>query len=252
MSTLLLRSGKSSALLDQKTNSVEFKGKKLQLEPNLIISPGDVVTIKGEQFVALGPDPIFFREFARRTAQIIQPWDAAAIISYCSISPGKKVLESGAGSGALSASILHALGKTGQLTTIEIEQTNIDAARENVLKTSSLDNWNIVHSDISEYDSDDRFDAAVLDLPEPWEVVGKVAKYLRIGGRICCYSPTYNQLEKNVKALKENGFHVFENMELMKRTILVRENATRPDNDVIGHTAFMTFAVKLSGRDTKI
>lgn len=252
MNELLLKSTKNSALLDLDSNTVSIKGKKIQLEPNIIVSVGDVVKIKGEEFTVYDLDALFFKEYANRTAQIIQPWDAAVIILYLSITPGKKILESGAGSGALSLAILKAIGESGQLTTIELDETNIKTARNNVAKATSVDNWTIVKADVESFNPEEKYDAVVLDIPEPWKVVGKLSTSIKSGGRICCYSPTYNQLEKNVKSLKQSGFEVFESIELLKHSILVRENATRPDNDIIGHTAFMTFAVKLSGRETKL
>lgn len=239
-------------MLDLDSNTVIMKGKKLQLPPNIVVSAGDRVLIKGEEFTAFEPDPLFFKEYAKRTAQIIQPWDAATIILYLAITPGKKVLESGAGSGALSLAILEALGETGHLTTVELDEVNVDVAKENVLNANPAKNWSLLHSEIESFNTEEKYDAVVLDLPEPWNAVRVLSRFVKSGGRICCYSPTYNQLEKNVKALEESGFEVIENLELFKRRILVRENSTRPDNDVIGHTAFMTFAFRLSGRSAKI
>lgn len=252
MGKLFLKSARSTALLDIDTNTVNLKGKQMQLEPNIVVSVGDTVRIRGEEFTAYNLDPLFFKEYAKRTAQIIQPWDAATIVLYLSITPGKKVLESGAGSGALSIAILKAIGESGRLTTVEIDEINVNNARENVSGAISIDNWSLVQSSIESFSSEEKYDAAVLDIPEPWNAIGKIAKLLKPGSRICCYSPNYNQLEKNVSALKSTGFEIIESLELLKRRILVRENATRPDNDVIGHTAFMTFAAKLSGRETKI
>lgn len=252
MSKLFLKSARSSAILDNATNVVTIRGKKVDLEPNIVVSPGDVVNLKGETFIAMPLDPLFFGDFSKRTAQIIQPWDAAIILFYCSITPGKKILESGSGSGALSMAILNAIGKSGELTTVEAEKYNIEVAGENVGNSKEHPNWKIVHSRIEEYSTGERYDAIVLDVPEPWVAIGKLSRNLASGGKICCYSPTYNQMEKNVSTLKASGFHVLESLELMKRSIIVRDNATRPDNDIIGHTAFMTFAVKLSARSTKI
>ncbi len=252
MPYLIVKSQNEAGLLDTATNTIRLKGRELQLEPNLVPAPGDRIRIKGEDFTVLGPDPIFFPDFAGRTAQIIQPWDAAIIIHYCSIFPGKRILESGIGSGALSLAILKALGKDGKLTTVEINKSYIEKASQNVRYATSAENWEIVEGPIETYRSFDKFDAAVLDVPEPWSAIPNMATLLKKGGRICTYSPTYNQLEKNVASLKQNGFLVHSNVEILKRELLVRDNATRPDNNIIGHTAFMTFGVKLSGSTVKV
>lgn len=249
---LFLKSFKNNGLLDTDKNIAVIRGKEYNIPPNLVISPGDTLSMRGEDFAVLNSDPVFFGEFANRTAQIIQPWDAAAIIHYLNISPGDNVLESGAGSGALSASILEAVGSEGKLTTVEIERKNIDNAKRNVSLIRDTKNWELQEGNIEEFPSREKYDAIVLDIPEPWNVVGRLSKNLKNGKKICCYSPTYNQMEKNVSALKKGGYLVLESMELLKRGMLVREYATRPDNDVIGHTAFLTFAVKMSGRTTKV
>lgn len=248
---LFLKSNKSTGLFDPGKNLATIHGKEYRIPANLVVSAGDVLEIRGEKFTAFHPDPSNFGEFAARTAQIIQPWDAAAIIHYCNISPGHRVLESGVGSGALSAAILNAIGKEGHLTTVEMDNRNIENARGNLQLISEFRNWELVNSRIGDFASADKFNSIVLDIPEPWEVVGKLSKNLINGGKICCYSPTFNQTEKSVAALKKNGYLVTESMEIIKRGLLVRENATRPDNGIIGHTAFMTFAVKLSGRSTR-
>ncbi len=251
MTILFLKSQKNTGLLDTSRNIAIIKEKEIRINPGSVISEGDVLILKGEEFAVLNPEPSLFKEYSSRTAQIIQPWDAAAIILYGGISPGKRVLESGVGSGALSAALLNALGENGSLTTVEMDVKNIENARNNVNLLKDFNNWTVVESRIEDFSTTEKFDSIILDIPEPWNAVGRLSKNLVSGGRICCYSPTYNQVEKNVAALKKSGFLVLESIELLKRDLLVRDNATRPNNDVIGHTAFMTFAVKLSGRVSK-
>lgn len=247
---LLLKSSRSIAILDTDDNTLRLKGKSFNLNPGLVIGVGDIITVQGEKFTVLPPDPVHFKDFSRRSAQIIQPWDAAAIIHYCSITPGKRVLESGCGSGALSLAILDAIGKQGTLTSVERDKSNIEIAVENVETVRNTDNWTLINSSIEQFSGTDRFDAVILDVPEPWNVIAKLSSNLGTGGKICCYSPTFNQLEKSNDALKKAGFYVLENFELLKRDFLVRPEATRPDNNIIGHTAFLTFGMKLSGSRT--
>jgi tRNA (adenine57-N1/adenine58-N1)-methyltransferase len=251
MPTFIVKSKNDTGLFDASRNLIRLKGKEIQLEPNLVLGVGDRVRIKGEEYTVLEADPVFFPDYASRTAQIIQPWDSAVIVQYCSITPGKNILESGIGSGALSLSILKALGDTGKLTTVEINKGYLEKALLNVKISTSTDNWNIVEGSIENFRTDDRFDAVVLDVPEPWAAVPYVSSLLKNGGKICTYSPTYNQLEKNCSSMRHNGFFVFANIEIIKRDILVRDNATRPDNNIIGHTAFMSFGIKLSGSTIK-
>lgn len=55
-----------------------------------------------------------------RGAQIMYPKDIAQVIQLGDIRSGMRVLESGAGSGAMSVNLLDAVGERGHLTTIEL------------------------------------------------------------------------------------------------------------------------------------
>ena len=72
-------------------------------------------------------------------------------------------------------------------------------------------------------------------------------KILKPGAIFCTYLPTFNQVEKAHTTFAKSGFYVLECSEILRRRILVREGATRPDNDIIGHTAFLSFFVRCSG-----
>ena len=55
-----------------------------------------------------------------RGAQIMYPKDVAQVVQLGDIRSGMRVLESGAGSGAVSVNLLDAVGDRGHLTTIEL------------------------------------------------------------------------------------------------------------------------------------
>lgn len=87
----------------------------------------------------LGADYLLFRHLMvdhvlsmPRGAAVIYPKDSAQIILEGDIFPGARVLEAGAGSGALSMSLLRAIGENGQLISYEIRQDHLDYAMSNV------------------------------------------------------------------------------------------------------------------------
>ena len=45
--------------------------------------------------------------------------------------------------------------------------------------------------------------------------------------------------------MKNHNFFEVNTYELMKRTLQVKENATRPQSRMIGHTGYMTFGRKI-------
>jgi tRNA (adenine57-N1/adenine58-N1)-methyltransferase len=232
-----------TGILDDEKLIAYFGNESISLPKNAFIEPGDFVKIKNKNFIVLNPDPIFFSDISGRATQVILPLDASYIIYSAGISPGKKVLEAGIGTGSLSYAILKAIGKDGRLTGIDINEKNIAGAKKNVNRFMSTENWDTFTGDITTMELHEKFDAAILDIPDPWNAVENMRKCLKPGAFLITYSPNYNQAERNVIMMKNFKFYVLETVELIKRNIIVRENATRPDNNIVDHTAFITVAI---------
>ena len=96
---------------------------------------GSVVTASsGTAYVALRPLLADFTLAMKRGATIVYPKDAAQILAYADVFPGARVLEAGAGSGALSCWLLRAIGPDGELVSFEARPDFAEIARENVRK----------------------------------------------------------------------------------------------------------------------
>jgi tRNA (adenine57-N1/adenine58-N1)-methyltransferase catalytic subunit len=96
---------------------------------------GSVVTASsGTAYVALRPLLADYTLAMKRGATIVYPKDAAQILAYADVFPGARVLEAGAGSGALSCWLLRAIGPDGELVSFEARPEFADIARENVRK----------------------------------------------------------------------------------------------------------------------
>jgi tRNA (adenine57-N1/adenine58-N1)-methyltransferase len=89
-------------------------------------------------------------------------------------------------------------------------------------------------------------DAVILDMATPWLVVEEAKKALKIGGRFVSFSPTINQVEKTVEAMKLAGFINIKTIELIIRRYKVKLNETRPETIMIGHTGYITSGRKVS------
>jgi tRNA (adenine57-N1/adenine58-N1)-methyltransferase len=72
-----------------------------------------LLSSSGTQYQAMRPLLNDYLLSMPRGATIIYPKDSAVIVGYADIFPGAKVLEAGAGSGALSISLLRAIGQDG-------------------------------------------------------------------------------------------------------------------------------------------
>jgi tRNA (adenine57-N1/adenine58-N1)-methyltransferase len=120
---------------------------------DLIGAPeGSVVTAAGGTiYVALRPLLADYTLAMKRGAAIIYPKDAAQILAYADIFPGARVLEAGAGSGALSAWMLRATGPQGLLVSFERRPDFAEIARANVVKYfgEGPSWWTLVTADLS-------------------------------------------------------------------------------------------------------
>lgn len=211
------------------------------LEAGRIYEPHDTLSIKGERYTVVRYSPSLLHHVARRGAQIINPKDAAYMISRSGISQGAKVLESGIGSGILTAHILWAIGRGGILHSVDRDRSAVETATRNLERFVDLSNWTASVGDIAEYRPHFSFDAAFLDLPEPWKASDTISGCVRNGGVLVTYLPTFDQVEKTMLEYTSSGFDHEESCEITLRTLIVRKNATRPDNAAIGHTAFISF-----------
>ena len=181
----------------------------------------------------------------KRRAQIVSLKDAAYIISRCGIRSGMRVVEAGAGSGALSSSLLYFLHPGGELYTYELREDFAKIARENAERVESSTRWELKIGDVKRDVEERDLDAFILDIPEPWEAIEMARKALKISGCLAAYVPTYNQVERTYRELEKSGFVDLEACEIIKRDMVVGPLGTRPDNVEVAHTGFMVFARKV-------
>jgi tRNA (adenine57-N1/adenine58-N1)-methyltransferase catalytic subunit len=185
-----------------------------------------------------------------RGAQVVYPKDAAQIVYEGDIFPGARVLEAGAGSGALTCSLLRAVGPDGQVISYEVRADHAEHARRNVEAFSGgvRDNWRLIVSDVADCDLDAGcVDRVVLDMLAPWDVLDAVARVLVAGGVLMIYLATVTQLSKTVEALREQQCWTEPRAwETLQRGWNVVGLAVRPQHNMRGHTAFLVCARRLA------
>jgi tRNA (adenine57-N1/adenine58-N1)-methyltransferase catalytic subunit len=210
---------------------------------------GSVVTSSGgTPYLALRPLLSDFVLAMPRGAQVIYPKDAAQIVAMGDVFPGAKVLEAGAGSGALTCSLLRAVGQDGEVHSYEIRPEFAEIARRNVeaFFGAPPKGWTLHVGDVAEC-AETGFDRIVLDMLTPWEALDVVDRALVPGGVFIGYVATTPQLSELVEALRERGGYT----EPRAWESLVRDwhadgLAVRPDHRMIAHTAFLVSARRLA------
>lgn len=185
----------------------------------------------------------------KRKAQIITPKDIAVIVHHCDIKCGSKVVEGGAGSGALTIALLAAVGGEGKVRTYEINEEFASIAAKNVRGAGLDDRWSIIQADVCAGISEKDVDAVVLDIPNPWDCVEAAFDSLRLGGSFCSFVPTANQVEKIYRELVSGGFSEVRAVETLQRDMVVHDRGIRPSFEMLGHTGYVVLARKMKPRN---
>ncbi|MET9028446.1 MULTISPECIES: tRNA (adenine-N1)-methyltransferase [Nocardia] len=210
---------------------------------------GSVVhSTNGTPYLALRPLLIDYVLSMPRGAAVIYPKDAAQIVHEGDMFPGARVLEAGAGSGALTCSLLRAVGPQGQVVSYEIRADHAEHAIRNVetFFGERPANWSLTVGDVADY-TGEPVDRAVLDMLAPWDALPAVSKALVPGGVLIVYVATVTQLSKVVEALREQECWTEpRSWESLVRPWHVVGLAVRPEHRMQGHTAFLVSARRLA------
>lgn len=226
---------------------------------------GETLTVGQKEFLLLHPGLPEFTSGMRRRAQIITPKDASLICNRLGLGAGHRVLEAGLGSGGMALHIAHAIGGSGVLASIELRPEHAAVAVENIdlarAAWQEFPDFHLIEGDATDpasaikatktieksNDGKGKFNAVIIDLPEPWEAVPHLAPLLQVGGRLSCYCPVSSQLERAWEACEEAGLAIEWAGERIDRGwVKASRGGVRPGNDPMGHTAFILVAQRLS------
>ena len=261
-----LREGEWVRLMDQKgrkhnfelTQGKRFFSNKGHLDHDEMIGRDEGFTVTssaGGQYLVFRPLLSEFVVSMPRGAAVVYPKDAAQIVALADIYPGARVVEAGAGSGALTCSLLRAVGPWGRVTSYELRDEFAEVAKRNVDQFfnapagSSHPAWDLRPGDLKlELPKlAGQVDRVILDMLDPWNCVDAVADKLVSGGIVCAYVATTTQLSRVVETLRAHGgFTEPHPWESIVRDWHVEGLAVRPDHKMIGHTAFLVTARKMA------
>jgi tRNA (adenine57-N1/adenine58-N1)-methyltransferase catalytic subunit len=202
-----------------------------------------VRTTLGARLVAVRPTLADYVLEMPRGAQVIYPKDLGPILVLADVFPGARVLESGVGSGALTTTLLRAVGPEGHVLGYELRPDFADRARRNVEgflgPGQPLD---VEVRDVYEGIDAEGLDRVMLDVPEPWRVVKHAEHALVPGGILLAYLPTIGQVARLREELVASAFGMAETVEVLQRGWHVDGQSVRPDHRMVAHTGFLTVA----------
>ena len=211
---------------------------------------GSIITSNsGTQYQAMRPLLHDYVLSMQRGATIIYPKDSALIVGFADLFPGARVLEAGAGSGAMSISILRAIGEGGSLLSFEERIDFLGIAEQNVREYfgSLPPQWKLRHGKVQDLSAEKIFDRVIFDMLAPWDCLTVAASALVPGGVLCCYVATTTQLSRTAEAIKESGkFGEPESFEAFLRPWHHEGLAVRPQHSMNAHTGFLLFARRIA------
>ena len=206
---------------------------------------GDVIlTNRGEPFFILRPSIGEYSRRVKRLTQVIFPKDSGFIIQHLNFGPGATVVECGTGSGGMTSVFAHFVGDEGRVVSYEKRE------EFSKLAESNAERWGVRHRvefkirDIKDGFDERDADAVFLDVKNPWDFIGAARDALAWGNRIGVLVPTFNQIEKTLEALRDNGFVDVQVLELLMRYFKTDPKRLRPDDMMTAHTGFLIFAAK--------
>ncbi len=212
-----------------------------------------VTNTAGVEYLALRPLLADYVMSMPRGAAVVYPKDAGQIVMMADIFPGATVVEAGVGSGALSMSLLRAVGEHGRVLSVERRADFADIARANARDFFGGDHpaWTVTVGDLVDVLPEavpaGSVDRVVLDMLAPWECLDVVAHALAPGGVLICYVATATQLSKVAEAMRDHGtFTEPQAWESLVRGWHLEGLAVRPQHRMHGHTGFLVTTRRLA------
>ena len=241
-------------IVDRKNRKYVVSDKEFHTEKGVIpeedivnAEVGDVLeTHLGKKYTVIEPNINDYIELMKRKCSIILPQDLGLVTGFTGIGYGSKIVESGTGAGSSLLFFANIVGPEGHVYSYEIREDFVEIIKENINGTD-FDNITLYNQDVTEgfEQEDNSIDMVFIDLPKPSEVIEDAYRILKAGGFIAVYTPYVEQFQIVNKVLGKTGFKHITIREGNVRERQIKNNKTRPNSRMAGHTGYITFARKM-------
>lgn len=178
----------------------------------------------------------------KRQTQILYPKEIGYLLVKLGIGPGTRVIEAGSGSGSFTAALSFAVGETGRVYTYERRPEFSELNAKNLRRIGLGANVEHHVHDIAGGFLQTGVDALFLDVREPWAYAAHIPAAVMPGAPVAFLLPTVNQVSELLVALEAGPFDEVEVAEVLVRRWKTVPDRMRPEDRMIAHTGFLTFA----------
>jgi tRNA (adenine57-N1/adenine58-N1)-methyltransferase len=206
-----------------------------------------VNTQLGQPFVLLRPSTLDLVMHVGRATQIVYPKEIGYLLLKLDIYPGRRVVEAGTGSGAMTLALARMVQPNGRVFTYEEREEHQHNARKNIERAGLASFVEFRVRDIRAGFDERDADALFLDVREPWLFLAQAHAAIRPGGFFGSLVPTTNQVTEMLAELERMGSWVeIEVSELFQRKYKTNADRLRPDDRMVAHTGFVICARPVS------
>ena len=150
-----------------------------------------ITTHTGRIYYLVKPSLADILRATKRSTQIMYPKDIGLILVMMGIGPGKRVIEAGTGSGALTTALAWSVGTSGHIWSYENRQEMQNLARKNLELLGFSDRVSFVLRDIKDGFDEEGVDALFLDVHNPYDYILQVKNALALGQLFRLYRADY-------------------------------------------------------------
>lgn len=196
---------------------------------------------QGNPFYLFQPGLADLIKATKRTTQIMYPKEIAYALLVMGVGPGKRVLECGTGSGAMTTALAYNVGETGKVYSYERKSEAQSLAIKNLTQLGMQDRVVFKLGDAADGFEERGLDAIFLDVQDPYNYLAQAKRSLKGGGYLGILVPTVNQVVKCLSALRNHRFAFVEASELIMRYWKTDWDHLRPIDRMVAHTGFLIF-----------